>query len=955
MDEDSWFLPYPTILNPSSSQSSSSSASGFFERDCRRFRHGLIVYSYHSPSSNYYSFHSFCLFVLQEYHLLLGSNDVINVVFKYENILGHYNHLSIKRSDLELHGLEWILRRILMHEGDVMLYHGSDYINSLVSEEYEYYLSPSYFAFVCKPKSGGMILSFCSFRYCDVLDVSKSNDNCFFECLAFIDVRYSCFDISRFRSNYCNPHVIGIPLSSLPAFEKLAGVSLCVVEDDIDVSDTGSSLTISPKVLYGSLSSPVILLLKSGHYYVFSRLKPNGELIALMEEERDGITKDPSNSGKRQYSFFDYETFFDPHSSCVIPYALSVKDDRGTSVVFSVNPEEEQEFMDSACRKMIYGFDENNSNRYIVGYNNSSFDNFMLLRSSMRSNCEIGRVLVDSCNRILYMRIGKCNIFDLYRFLLTPLSRACKSFGCTTLKRSMDHLAVQESAFMGKERLTGYLEGNFADIVSYSKGDVESLSELFLIVRSEFYNLLGVHIEDYRTISSMSYKCFVASLPKEIVLPIASEALDSIIRRSVVGGRAQMFRGLAVCASTASLDFVSLYPFVMMHREYPLGTEEPISTRTYRPGFLGLYEVRIVSQPELKIIPKRDEDGSLDWSYKGEIEAWITSVDYECLIRHGSKVLVKHGIVWKHKTRALFSGFMKGIMEEKKTQDLYKRSGDKRYNSSYRECLKLVLNSLSGKMLERVWRRRKLLVKTQLDIKRAEKRIEIDAYTPLQENQEYLIAEGELKNPKIKSPSIVGSLIYSYAREWVYENALMKSKTKYGTDTDSLFLDYQEMVEIKEKNPEVFGTNEGQMVNEYDFPFSSIFISPKCYIYYRELDGGYGEDYEHHKDGVYEILKPRWKGVKRYDRVVKDEKLSQLIAGGMVNSEMLHSLYHRGKLSHALSVATYKSMVDNPKKEVLILSNKMEKRVGDSEGNISIKDRYLMKRFLPEKDEITNV
>eukprot|EP01098_Paradermamoeba_levis_P004496 TRINITY_DN1923_c0_g1_i5.p1 TRINITY_DN1923_c0_g1~~TRINITY_DN1923_c0_g1_i5.p1 ORF type:complete len:504 (-),score=0.83 TRINITY_DN1923_c0_g1_i5:325-1836(-) len=486
---------------------------------------------------------------------------------------------------------------------------------------------------------------------------------------------------------------------------------------------------------------------------------------------------------------------------------------------------------------------------------------------------------------------------------------------------------------MGKTRLEQHLEKNFLNIVEYSKSDVKSLKELFLRVREEFYGLLGVYIEDYKTISSMSYKCFKASLESTVVLPIADEQVDALVRKSIYGGRAQMFRPMQECEDTASLDFVSLYPFVMMNRDYPLGVENPVYTRTYERGLLGVYEVLIEKQPNLKIIPFRGKEEALDWTYEGQISCWITSVDYECLMRHSSKVEVRHGFVWKHKTSTLFKGFMGRIMEKKKAQDLYKRQKDQRYNKSYRECLKLVLNSLSGKMIERVWNKRKILVKTQLDIKRAEKRMIIDSYTPLQESSEYLIAEGKIRNPKIKTPSIIGSLIYSYAREWVYERALVRSNTKYGTDTDSLFLGYSEMLELREKNKDVFGFEEGQMTNEFDLPFASIFISPKCYIYYRKLNEDYREGYEFHKDGTHEILKPRWKGIRKEDKIIDDEHLVELIRNGRVNMEMLHDIYHNGGLKHALSIGAYKAMIKQAKERCLYTVEQSRKMHGQWKRN----------------------
>eukprot|EP01098_Paradermamoeba_levis_P005550 TRINITY_DN233_c0_g1_i7.p1 TRINITY_DN233_c0_g1~~TRINITY_DN233_c0_g1_i7.p1 ORF type:complete len:1054 (+),score=7.43 TRINITY_DN233_c0_g1_i7:2756-5917(+) len=927
--------------------------SGFFRKGQRRFSSGLVMVSYLSPSSDLYSFHDFCLLVFSEYLDISKHNLVVNAVFKYTNVLGHYSHISVKKSDIELYGLEAILRAMLAGESDMTLYHGSDYVESLVSEEYEYYLSRSYFAFIYKPLTGGFASDSCSFRYCDALDVSRNANECFFECMSFLSPKCSNFNILRFRKKHGIPVTYGFPICLIQSYEALVGVRVCVVEDEVVVSRLGNETTFSPKVVYGDTSCGNVLLLKGDHYYVFWRLKTHQEILHLLEEEHGHAECPTPSEGKKAFTFFDYETVFDPHTSEALPYCVSYKNDEQIHVVLSTKPYQECEVIDSASRLLASRPRDDHCKRYLVGYNNSAFDNFLLLRSLMKSNEAISSVLVDSHNRLLYMRTSGCDVIDLYRFLLTPLSKACESFGCAKFKGSMDHLAVQESLFIKEENMTSYIEEKYLDIVQYSKSDVESLSELFHKVRDELFKLLGAFVEDYRTISSMSYKCFVRGLPKEIVLPIADEVVDAAVRRSIIGGRTQMFKPLEACSSCCNLDFVSLYPFVMMNRDYPLGTENPIFVKNYMQGFIGVYEVVVLSQPMLNIIPLRKDGDPLDWGFKGAISCWLTSVDYECLIRHSGKAEVKHGFVWKSKSSDLFTGFMRPIMEQKKTQDRHKESCNGEYNSCYRECLKLVLNSLSGKMIERTWKRKKIIVKTHLDIKRAEKSIDIDCYTPLQESPEYLVAEGEKRSTTIKTPSIIGSLIYSYAREWVYEQLLTRSETKYATDTDSLLLDYKEALEMKILHSDLFGTNEGQLVSESRHPFEAIFVSPKCYICFRKLVGHYGESYEFHRDGEYEILKPRWKGVRRGDKVVRDEKTRELIRAGRFSPEMLHNLYYKGTLDRALSVRVYRDMVIHPEKEVYILSNRMSRLdKEETRSPLALMNRYAIRKFVPKSDNM---
>eukprot|EP01098_Paradermamoeba_levis_P004326 TRINITY_DN1861_c0_g1_i4.p1 TRINITY_DN1861_c0_g1~~TRINITY_DN1861_c0_g1_i4.p1 ORF type:complete len:128 (+),score=7.62 TRINITY_DN1861_c0_g1_i4:113-496(+) len=122
---------------------------------------------------------------------------------------------------------------------------------------------------------------------------------------------------------------------------------------------------------------------------------------------------------------------------------------------------------------------------------------------------------------------------------------------------------------------------------------------------------------------------------------------------------------------------------------------------------------------------------------------------------------------------------------------------------------------------------------------------------------------------------------------------------------------------------------------------------------YTDLKEDYKGSYEFHRDGKHEIIKPRWKGIKRSDRVIRDDVLCDVIKSGRASSEMMYNLYWKGKLSYALSIETYKEMIRNPKKEVYILSNRMERATErGTEKKFCVTNRYVIKKFTPESDEM---
>eukprot|EP01098_Paradermamoeba_levis_P003357 TRINITY_DN1544_c0_g1_i4.p2 TRINITY_DN1544_c0_g1~~TRINITY_DN1544_c0_g1_i4.p2 ORF type:complete len:305 (+),score=16.59 TRINITY_DN1544_c0_g1_i4:1516-2430(+) len=267
---------------------------------------------------------------------------MVNIVFKYINGLRHFAHLSSKRSDIDRYGLDSVLRRMLFQDVDFDLYHGSDKIMSIISEEYEYYLYMGYFAIVYKSRVGGLAPSLCSFRYCDVVDVSRNRFECFFECIEFLVKDMKAFDTNKFRAFINIGFSSGVPVSAIPTFEKITGASVCVVDDDVSVSFAEEQYTFAPKIIYGSLESGIKLLLKNGHYYVFWRLKDKDQLRAMLDEECE-VRKEVTNTGKnKDFFFFDYETLYNPLTMRAIPYCVSYKlcsDETKTRVTLSTSPE----------------------------------------------------------------------------------------------------------------------------------------------------------------------------------------------------------------------------------------------------------------------------------------------------------------------------------------------------------------------------------------------------------------------------------------------------------------------------------------------------------------------------------------------------------------------------------------------------------------------------------------
>ncbi|KAG1001070.1 hypothetical protein G6F27_013219 [Rhizopus arrhizus] len=219
----------------------------------------------------------------------------------------------------------------------------------------------------------------------------------------------------------------------------------------------------------------------------------------------------------------------------------------------------------------------------------------------------------------------------------------------------------------------------------------------------------------------------------------------------------------------------------MLNRRYPIG--QPTSTSHYRHDKIGFYRCIVKKQPERNIIPKREE--TLNWTYRGEINAMLTSVDIECLWKHGGVVEIIAGYYWEEDQDDIFSEFFSPIIDEKYRQDEWK--GTERYNAALRETCKLLMNSLSGKLQQRLFETLIELIRGNDDLQSFRKKTKNSTETFTSIGKWY-IARGERLNVRPKMPTIWGSLILAYARSYMYDEILSRIQHIYGMDTDSAFI-----------------------------------------------------------------------------------------------------------------------------------------------------------------------
>ena len=169
--------------------------------------------------------------------------------------------------------------------------------------------------------------------------------------------------------------------------------------------------------------------------------------------------------------------------------------------------------------------------------------------------------------------------------------------------------------------------------------------------------------------------------------------------------------------SVVGVDIVSQYPTALMNMLVPAGKSTWV--RKYEPTMHGFYEVRRLrfandddgQRKRFRPIAYKGKNGeSLDWKHQwsepktSDETIHIDSQMLEYLLDECGLVSfeIVEGLVSKQclKGEALFGRYVNPLYREKARQDALKEQSSPEYNVAMREACKLLLNSLTGKLVE---------------------------------------------------------------------------------------------------------------------------------------------------------------------------------------------------------------------------------------------------------------
>ncbi|KAJ2210218.1 hypothetical protein EV179_006380 [Coemansia sp. RSA 487] len=273
-------------------------------------------------------------------------------------------------------------------------------------------------------------------------------------------------------------------------------------------------------------------------------------------------------------------------------------------------------------------------------------------------------------------------------------------------------------------------------------------------------------------------------------------------------------------------------------------------------------------------------------------------------------------------------------VNEKKKQDVLKERGSDDYNPAVRELCKLLMNSLSGKLIQKDYDDVIEIISSKEQMNKFRQKCKQDINI-IDINKDVCIVSGTLQQYINKMPTIYGALIYSYARSHMYDTILSKVDPSklFGMDTDSAFITVGQYHELLAKYPEIFGDDFGQFKeevlelvdnNKEDGPFG-IFVAPKCYCFYARDK----------KTGQERFVKARFKGIN----IDRDRIWDNTVDYKKLDAREVHDHYYGDTLAR-VDVAFYRTCL---KQDVTILHSNLAKTVMNKTEYLNIKQHFCLK------------
>jgi hypothetical protein len=372
------------------------------------------------------------------------------------------------------------------------------------------------------------------------------------------------------------------------------------------------------------------------------------------------------------------------------------------------------------------------------------------------------------------------------------------------------------------------------ELKEYNEYDVLATAVLFCKYREALSVIdatrdFSKDLHNIKTVGSLIFKVFEESKrTKNFKLSQLNLKEYTDLQNSKIAGRVELFNGIQkVEERLVSTDVCSLYPYVMSVAPvyYPCG--DKVYTDIYVEDKIGFYycdvdqsNLRNMNLPKIYAKKTKIEN---DWGHEEVLEDYlISNVMIDLLKKYGCKVVIKKGFYFTDKMKSCeMFDFLLDFMKAKNCEDSKKKEKDNTYNPALRETLKLLMNSLSGKVIEGLHTEKTRNVESVGEyINLVEKSKKVNTINAI--GNKIFVTYEMFEETLIKKqrPIYLGVLIYDYAKSYMYENSYSKvglDQLLY-TDTDASKFKYSRFIdwkrEIDEKNIQVPHWKEVELVDE---------------------------------------------------------------------------------------------------------------------------------------------
>lgn len=732
------------------------------------------------------------------------------------------------------------------------------------------------------------------------------------------------------------------------------------------------------------------------------------------------------STGLFKYLIFDYETIIDfTKSSCMMPYSLSVLEleeseielleqadlDKDEAQVKAIRKSNCKTFLGYDCNNQFIRWfleKQKNTTYCFVGFNNANFDNFLLLDGLLRFNqfeeqadFQVGNVFYNGSQLLNFYINGRHSCFDIKKHLVGSLSANCKSFkiNCCA-KKSFDHSLAQ--SLHQDDALMDFITNN-DELREYNEYDVLATAVLFQKYRKALADIPSTEkysrdLKSTITIGSLIYKVFndhISSMRKDDGKGGQKRMFGKLkyeyyrdLQKCKIAGRVELFNGVQqILERMGSTDVCSLYPFVMavLNVYYPCG--EIIDVEDYRgDDVIGFYYCDIdqsnLREQNLPKIYAHKTEIENDWGHEQVLQNYlISNVMIGLLRKNGCEVVIRNGFIFEGKERScdMFS-FLLEMMGKKNEQDALK--GKAGYNSALRETLKLLMNSLSGKVIEGLHTEKTTDIDNAYEYQKIQDKAKSINFINSIGNK--LFITYEMDEEKIceaqQRPIFLGVLVYDYAKRYMYENSYSKigldnlvytdtdaSKFRYSamekwTDwikTENVIVPHWEDVEkidprykthlIYEPHSKVFGSFEDELeeIQAHSYKFYCVEKKSWAYLAFDEQGDYIKDDDGHH------ISKFKFKGINGSaiildmdepfieEQIIKKRDKSMLLKYA-ISEDMEHEVYKYATENKDKSIEN--GNIDKffnrlfTDKEAYVLTNSFRKIVKNSAHSVEMGD-----------------